>query len=187
MNVWETHPCISPASWSLQKKTGLLFSQQRNYQWHGQLSDIDRETRSHADRQAVVPLSASLSISASSTVCSLATALRCWYPWKRWYQTSPSQPEMHWMQGNSREKKNFSYISFHHKHQVNINRMEQRSTGPRFPEASLANVDREVHRTSVVEFSPRFPKASLLTSVVKTLVANDASRGTRRALRASLV
>ena len=60
-------------------------------------------------------------------------------------------------------------------------------SGPRFPKASLANVDREVHRTSVVGFSPRFPKASLLTSVVKTLVANDTSRGTRRAPRASLV
>ena len=32
------------------------------------------------------------------------------------------------------------------------------SPGPRFPKASFAYVDREVHRTSVVEFSPLFRK-----------------------------
>ena len=69
---------------------------------------------------------------------------------------------------------------------IETNVIPDNSPGPRFPKASLAYVDCEVHRTSVVEFSPRFPKASLLTSVIKTLVDNDASRGTRRGLRASL-
>ena len=51
--------------------------------------------------------------------------------------------------------------------------------GPRFPKALLAYVVREVHCTIIVKFSDRFPKASLVTTVVKTLVANDCSNGTR--------
>ena len=46
-------------------------------------------------------------------------------------------------------------------------------TGPRFPKASLAYVVCEVHRMIIIQ-SDRFP------------IANDGSRGTRRALRASL-
>ena len=53
--------------------------------------------------------------------------------------------------------------------------------GPRFPKASLAYVVCEVH-TIIVQFSDRFPKAFLVTNVVKTLVARDGSRGTRKSI-----
>ena len=58
--------------------------------------------------------------------------------------------------------------------------------GPCFPKASLAYVVCEVRRTSIAQFSHRFPKASLVRNVVKTLIANVDSRGTRRVLRAPL-
>ena len=45
----------------------------------------------------------------------------------------------------------------------------------------------DVHRTIIVQFSDSFLKASLATNVVKNFVANDDSRGPRRALRSSLV
>jgi hypothetical protein len=56
-----------------------------------------------------------------------------------------------------------------------------------FPESIVSLSGSVVRRMSIVRFSHRFPKASLVTNVVKTLVANEDSRGTRRRLRASSV